>query len=71
MISDEAVKAAAIALYDRKHIEGVGLADVRRALEAAAPYLLAEAWDEGLEYRADGGYIHPVEYEANPYRSQA
>jgi hypothetical protein len=41
VIPAEAVRAAFIAIYERNHIGGVGSADIRRALEAAAPYMLA------------------------------
>lgn len=58
MISDEAVEAAAKA-------SGTSVDRARKALDAAAPHMLAEAkaeaWEEG--YFA-GAY-------ANPYRSQA
>lgn len=46
MIPAEAVRAAFIAIYERDHIGGVGSADIRRALEAAAPYM----------HRGDGDY---------------
>lgn len=40
-------------------------AAIHAALEAAAPYMLADAWDEGFE-GSQGVYPQP-----NPYRSQA
>lgn len=41
MISDEAVEAAAKAFIEH--------GTLLEALEAAAPHMLAEAWDEGAE----------------------
>lgn len=76
MISDEAVEAAAEAAHLSK-LTGVRwddipqwkkvdrLSEARAALEAAAPYVAAEAWDEGRE---------SVDFDScglNPYRSQA
>lgn len=45
---------------DREH----ALGEARAALEAAAPYLRADAWDEGFE-GAQG--VYP---QSNPYRSR-
>lgn len=76
-IPDEAVEAVAKVFYedgwtgppfwesldadDPSRLEY--LATTRTALEAAAPHLLAEAWDEGLDAGLNGGWN-------NPYRSQ-
>ena len=64
MIADEAVEAAAKVLAS--HAYPISLdkpyeAAARAALEAAAPYLMAEAWDEG--WQSDDGL------ESNPYWS--
>jgi hypothetical protein len=57
-ISDEAVEAVASILYDLgerqlthhfSDVQEVMLSDARQILEAAAPYLSAQAWDEGAE----------------------
>ena len=65
-ISDEAVEAATAALlkawgYGTRTDSGTS-ADMRIALEAAAPHIAAQAWDEG--WFAEG-------WQTNPYRSQA
>lgn len=39
----------------------------RAAMEAAAPYLMAEAWDEGVDWVWEGG---PDVKDDNPYRSE-
>lgn len=49
MIPVEAVSAAFIALYERDHVGGVGSADIRRALEAAAPHMAAAVLDEAAD----------------------
>jgi len=41
--------------------------DARKILEAAAPYIAAEAWSEGRS----AGRMDPYCLEPNPYRSQA
>lgn len=61
-IPDEAVKAAAEAYINATR--PVGLAEIEAILEAAAPHMLAGAWDEGRE---------SVDFDScglNPYRSQ-
>ena len=66
-ISDEAVEAAAMAIYAVNGYDGSGFElddyrkDARAALEAAAPHLMAQAADELV----DAGY----EVTFNPYRS--
>ena len=73
MIPEAAVESAKSAVRAHAHvdleaehlIEGI----VRAALEAAAPHMLAEAWEDGG--RAATG-THDTGYPArNPYRSQA
>ena len=69
MIPDEAVEAAAKVLFDASPIsrghqpwgDAMGerirqqfIADARIALEAAAPFIAAQAWDEGEQ----AGYIN-------------
>ena len=46
MIPDEAIRAGFIACYERDHVGGIGSADVRRILEAAAPALIAALANE-------------------------
>lgn len=75
-ISDEAVEAAAKATYSSDGLNAWTLEDVsthnhyrrkaRASLEAAAPHLMAQAWDEGVAYVFEGGAEVSDE---NPYRS--
>jgi hypothetical protein len=61
MISDEAVEA----VYDKFFHLGLSATQIEGILEAAAPYIAAQAWDEGRE---------SVDFDScgiNPYRSQA
>ena len=62
VIPDAAVEAAVSAWMGRKLQPGNWTQEdgMRAALEAAAPYLMAQAWDEGC---ADGGW------NDNPYRT--
>jgi len=68
-ITNEAVEAAARAFHHGWNPDGpepfhsLGLARVRSALEAAAPYLMAEAWNEGYKDGRDGEWE-----DANPYQ---
>lgn len=64
MIPDEAVAAAMNALIDEAY-RVVRWDEIRKALEAAAPHMLAEAWDEGRR----GGLLFPQRFD-NPYRTQ-
>lgn len=68
MIPDEAVEAALRVLPDGAGVY-VNRDDLRAILEAAAPYIAAQAWDEAIEaYKAwtwDDENIDPL---ANPYR---
>lgn len=82
MISDEAVEAAAKVLYADKISNHAGdnapqIIDAcekvaRKVLEAAAPHMLADAWDEGCSegLLVNNGWEEGA-LEANPYRSQA
>lgn len=85
-IPDEAVEAAANAVHDEfcrdpYHAGHTGPAcydykvEARTILEAAAPHMLADAWDKGF----DRGFYDPLagrdrdaseSRAANPYRSQ-
>jgi len=71
---DEAVEAAAWALDPQTMGSGGALAEkfkeetraeARRILEAAAPHLLAQGWDEGYEGAVDAYDGRNV---SNPYR---
>lgn len=53
VIPAEAVRAAFIAIYERDHIGGVGSADIRRALEAAAPHMLIHVHHHDIEKHAE------------------
>ena len=80
MIPDEAVEAAAAAHYDSSPAHRATwvqlsaghkrelMAPTRAALEAAAPYLLAAAWEEGYEGAVDAYDGRNV---SNPYRKPA
>lgn len=93
-ISDEAVEAAAKALARHKWPTAIGVWEsfgqgmqddfrdqARAALEAAAPYIAAQAWDEGAKAESETGceLATPCGECAwcrgamapNPYRSQA
>lgn len=82
-ISDEALKAANDAycetLTELRLAEGGGFKvasqvrrSIRAALEAAAPYIAAEAWDRCAASIVDE-YGNPIIPDSNtsPYRSQA
>jgi hypothetical protein len=67
VISDEAVEAAMFAFANAPYLV-TNQEQMQLALEAAAPYLLAQGWDEGVAYVFEGGAeVH----DENPYRSQA
>ena len=77
MISDDAVEAAVAAVYGDSNLpEKLGEfgAEVRMILEAAAPYLLAGAWNEGYAAgEIDGAYQlngHEEPDQRNPYRKR-
>ena len=61
-IPDDAVYAAAAAVYggedglDGSPHKDAWLADFRKALEAAAPHLMAAAWDEGYLAMVDDAF---------------
>lgn len=82
MISDEAVEAAAIANYEARTgkqwsdapngEQAIERSWMRRTLEAAAPYMLADAWDAGGEAAIEREHTYGAEEKAkfsNPYRS--
>ena len=56
----------------RDRVQQQALKDARAALEAAAPHMLAEVWDEGFEdgKRQDAEGDDGPRF-VNPYRSQA
>jgi hypothetical protein len=82
VISDEAVEAAARNLYATfapyswesllPSRQNIWRNQTRLALEAAAPFIAAQAWDEGFK---QGGPMHDVNMDdpdahtRNPYRS--
>jgi hypothetical protein len=84
MISDEAVEAALRKLFPQRAVSdfnrGVWTPTIKTILEAAAPYIKAEAWDEGAKAGADYEYRTALAFErctleeltpvTNPYRSQ-
>lgn len=79
-IPEEAVDAAVDALVasrlgDHKGINGEEFVEAARAaLEAAAPHMLAEAWEEGEvagQDNRDSNRGYNIEHKYNPYRSQA
>lgn len=73
MISDEAVEAAAKAILsgmdERHHAYKIAYA----ALEAAAPYMVADAWEAGADayYSQLSKVSFGFDFIPNPYRSQA
>lgn len=71
-IPDEAVEAA----YDVSQHLLITTAEIELILEAAAPFIAAEAWDEGFEKGTDWGDwaaapVTPEPDSTNPYRSGA
>jgi hypothetical protein len=71
VISDEAVEAAHKAWRAQAGTEGTIFEyNLRAALEAAAPYIAAEAWERGREDWWDDLRIKGSN-TPNPYRSQA
>lgn len=70
MISNEAVEAAVRASYLRSDwADENNRKFIKRALEAAAPHMLAAAWEEGMRW-ADT-LQSGQDLSDNPYRSQA
>ena len=65
-IPDQAVEAARAAYWSYPMKRAINNSDeaFRAALEAAAPHLMAQAWDEGKGIGQSGGWNKP-----NPYRS--
>ena len=71
VIPDEAVEAATAALlkawgYATTSDSGTS-ADIRIALEAAAPHIMAQGWDEGYRGCYERYMYEPV--PPNPYRT--
>lgn len=70
MIPEEAIAAAAKEIDAPSEPAAQEIA--RRALEAAAPHMLAGAWDEGMSYALPGTPRGMETFEAykksNPYR---
>lgn len=69
-ISDEAVEAAHKAWREQDALDSsIFEYNLRAALEAAAPYIAADAWDEGHNhcFRVED----PTRNDRNPYRSDA
>jgi hypothetical protein len=64
-IPDEAVEAALEVFWEKEDL--TYMEAMRAALEAAAPYLLIAAWDEGYTV----GNAHNGRRDANPYRNEA
>jgi len=79
MISDEAVEAAAKAMHNeayppeywdgRPDLRHIFATRAKTALEAAAPHLMAESWDQGYDEGLSAG--RGSRSDGNPYRSQA
>jgi len=68
-IPDAAVEAALEAFYAKCDVDFDGLPAVKAALEAAAPHMLAEAWDMAYEIgRDDEWNKHSGLMRANPHR---
>lgn len=53
MINDTAVDAVRHVLYDNYYAGTLTNNDIRAVLEAAAPHMLAEAWDEAYRQGVD------------------
>lgn len=72
MIPEKAVQAAHAAICEQ-NIDDCLDPDWRgkcvKAVEAAAPYMMAAAWEEGRQAEEDAPPLHRA--EPNPYRSQA
>lgn len=66
-IPNEAVEAASRAVPAGASIDQD---DLRNILEAAAPVLMAQAWDEGRSAGFRDAYVDEEEEEDNPYRRQ-
>ena len=67
MIPEAAVEAAVKELERSQDIGYSTWWTVQNVLEAAAPHMLAEAWDEGFAI----GNRHDGRRDANPYRGTA
>lgn len=85
MIPEEAVEAAARAIYQGFHssykwedapdFEGgfrsISLKQARMAVEAATPHIAAQAWEAGRKQGFLGGWNPEYLPAPNPYRGQA
>lgn len=61
-IPEAAVEAALISAYGNPRKGNKALWKAMRAtLEAAAPHMLSEAWEEGKEAGLNGGWDNPYE----------
>ena len=74
-VPDEAVEAAKAVAWER-YGSRPDSAYIRTLLAAAAPFIAAQAWDEGFEKGSDWGEwaAAPVNHQpdfTNPYRSHA
>lgn len=74
MISDQAVEAAFEAFYSKCDVDFDAAHAIVAALTAAAPFIAAQAWDEGFDKGAAWGDwaaapINPEPDSTNPYRS--
>lgn len=73
MISEAAVEAAAKAIFDNVEViqtRGYAAEIARLAIEAAAPHMLAEAWEQGRDAEFQRS-VMKRQTDPNPYRSQA
>ena len=73
-VPDQAVEAAVDALVmTRMGDYNIEMPEFRKAarevLEAAAPFIAAQAWDEGWDAMADFDHRQAGPYPTNPYRS--
>jgi hypothetical protein len=71
VIPDAAVDAAHKAWREQAKLDGsIFEYNLRAALEAAAPHIAAQAWDEGMEamYATTSSEWPPIA-EQNPYRN--
>ena len=74
-VPDEAVEAAHKAWREQAALPGTIFEyNLRAALEAAAPFIAAQAWDAAVQYADDQGCLLYHEAKGikshNPYRSE-
>lgn len=72
MIPDEAVEAASARIFASESLTYLRSTVIARAaLEAAAPYIQAQAWDECVSSMVyEDGTVVELATNNNPYRSQ-